>query len=259
MKQKCILFSLSFCLFFFSCNKEKENPQEPVPSPVEIKYLHKVYFGGKLWEEYTWDTQKRLIRVDLFNYQDKYELIYGTDKNLDSIYYSSPLGKYAGKFYYNESRQVSKMEFKHYYNSNNESQRLNNVEYAYAGNKLSSVNLSFGQKKQEPSVIFDWGGNNLLRLKDNLYGAISIFNAYDTMKNPYQLIPQIILLNILGDAYFAPYLFTIASENNNILSSYNGVIYEYKYDYDADGYPISSYVKQNGEWVKEMQYEYLSN
>lgn len=257
MKPKYLLFSLSFCLFFFGCNKEKENP-EPVPTPppaVKVKYLQKVYIGNQLWEQYTWNEENKLIKADIQG-PHTYKFIYDKDGYLDSIYYSSYFGKYIGKFY-NSLTKISKMEFKSI-DSEYTQQYPHTIEYTYS-QEGKPVNIDFtfiwfNRNEQKIKMSFDWERNNISNMIDGPSGKSVIYNAYDSKINPYRLFPQILLPNLLDNEFYNNFTFFIASENNYILV--NGIV-EYKYDYDADGYPVLMYIKENGEWKRFKRYEYM--
>ncbi len=218
---------------------------------VKVKYLHKVYLGGGLLEQYTWSDQKQLTHIDFPGNYTSYQLTYAQNKRLDSIYFSYPFRQYSGKFYYDEQNRVGRMDYRHhYYGSDYESQQINSIRYSYARNgKIDKVDFILGNSIV--SVIFKWRGKNMLHIIDGFSGTYS-YDNYDSLANPYRTMPKIVLLGMAELAYRI-YPFTIASENNCISVNH----WEYKYDYDTDGYPILSYVKENGEWKEFKRYEYL--
>lgn len=265
MKTLYLLFSLSFCLFFFGCNKEKE-PDEPAPKPTKIKYLQKVImvFGDEenIWEEYAWNDQKQLVQMNFVG-PHTYRFTYNKDNNPDSIYYSSFYGKYMAKFYYDESNKIKTMEYKTKYDySDYEQPYPHRVEYIYKGTdnkKLDYVNFVIsipGYNEHNSLISFEWKNDNISHLSDNVFGKNINYYTYDSSINPYRFFPQVILPYLADDIYWA-ITNIISSANNHTLINWGGDNIEYKYDYDEDGYPIIQYKKENDQWIVYRKYEYL--
>jgi len=255
------LFILLLCInaafLFPGCEKESidtmdgEEESKKTRQPDTDILLSRIYTGNNLFQEFIYGNNKKLIKVNYY-YADtvsSYETFeYNDEARVIRKVYS--YGSYE-TYEYNESGRFIKLS--EYYEENI---LYKTTEYEYNAEGLIEKGIvSYGNvDKRHIYYTYDSVGNVLTRTEgpDNdpsFYMSYSEYE-YDDKNNPrynWGLPTDIVQYNNPVRFY-----------NENFLSCMMPPNYEYNYEYNQDGYPVTEIRKMvNTEYIDTLYYEYL--
>ena len=242
---------LSLCtstlLFFVACEKEPLNVRPPSTDFL----ISKIFKEGKLYQEYIYNDNKNLIRVNYYYDDSVYHFEaykYNSEGRAIKKEYSDD---YYETYEYDESGRFLKLN-SHY----NDSTIYSVTEFTYnpEGQIEKGLVTARGRDSWDINYTYDSRGNILTRIEGPEQGSQFALSSsefeYDDKNNPrynWGLPTDIIQYNNPVRYY-----------NENMLSCAMPPNFEYQYEYNSDGYPV----KEIRNWVwsevhDTFYYEYL--
>ena len=245
------VFIFLFCaisfLLFTACEKE---PSDIKPAATDF-LISKIFKEGKVYQEYIYNDNKNLIRVNYY-YDDSVYYFEAYKYNDEG---KAIMKEYSDDYYetyeYDESGRFIKLN-SHY----NDSEIYSVTEFTYNSKGQIEKGLVTARERDPWNITYtyDSRGNVITRIEGEDEGSLFALSSseyeYDNMKNPrfnWGLPTDIIQYNNPLRYY-----------NENMLSCAMPPNFEYQYEYNSDGYPV----KEIRNWVwsevhDTFYYEYL--
>ena len=243
------ILSLCICsaLLFNKCEKE---PSDIIPANTDF-LLSKILKDGKIYQEYIYGDNKKLIRVNYY-YDDS---VYHFEAYKYNSEGKAVMKEYSDDYYetfeYDESGRYIKL-----YLHDNDSEIYEVTEFTYnpEGQIEKGVRKYRDVDERYITYTYDSRGNVITRIEDVNGGSQFTLSSsefeYDDKNNPrynWDLPTDIIQYNN-PVRYF----------NQNALSCMMPPNYEYQYEYNSDGYPVMEIRNWVGSEVYDtFYYEYL--
>jgi hypothetical protein len=242
-----MLYIISF-LVFISCEKE---PLDIKPGNKEF-LLSKIIKEGKLYQEYIYNDNKKLIRANYY-YDDS---VYHFEEYKYNDEGKAIMKEYSDDYYetyeYDESGRFVKLNT-HYNDS--EIYRVTEFTYNSEGQIEKGVINFRDTETWNITYSYDSRGNVISRIEGPEEGPQFTLSSseyeYDDMNNPrynWNLPTDIIQYNN-----------PVRYINENMISCAVPPNFEYQYEYNSDGYPVKEIRKWVWSEIRDtFYYEYLN-
>jgi len=245
-KTLILILCISTAFIFLGCEKELTDIK-----PVDNDFLlSRIYRGDKLFQDFIYNN-KKLIRVNYYSSDTVYNYeTYDYNGQGRAIKMENSYGYYETYEYSKSGRYI---RLNTYYEENI-IYRTTEFNYNQEGVIEGGIVSFDSAEKWHISYTYDSKGNVLTRTEgedDTSSFALSYSEyEYDDKNNPrynWGLPVDVVQYNNPIKYY-----------NENMLMCMMPPNYEYEYEYNADGYPVTEYRRMvNTEYIDTFYYEYV--
>lgn len=242
MKRICIFLAISLITFvFYGCKKDL--PKKPTDKVYLLKKRIRNTGNSQAIDEYSYDTQNRLIETSFSSGVVKYIYVYDDQNRLIKVENYNATSLYSTQNYSYSSNAVNITES--YYDGSTGTKK-----FELTGGKVSKfINPGYNETS---TYSYDARGNVSSVFITNVVDSATWNYIYDDKKHPFSMIGALNLHVLYLEGVGTPY-----SNINNVVSTTQGDV-KTDYVYNSDGFPVSAvFTDRANNFSYTYTYEYL--